>query len=159
MAPAEIGIDLPLRLLTLRPKRLAGLSKPSEIFAARFQIDVEHRSVPHRADLSLEAGVRLRSELLPTLAALSPPGAIRLPGQDDGAADHLAGDPMKRDGNELLFHCLPPGINPSRVLMLSHGEEKATRRSNRRAPLRWPRLSPPVSARQALGRRWPRGSK
>ncbi len=63
-------------------------------------------SVPHRANLSLEAGVRLKPELLSAFLALTPPGAIRLLGQDHRAADQLPGDSVERDGNELLFHCL-----------------------------------------------------
>ncbi len=70
-------------------------------------------SVPHRTNLSLEPGVGLKPELFSTFLAFAPPGAIRLPGQNHRAADQLAGDPMERDGDKSLFHCLSNRVESS----------------------------------------------
>jgi hypothetical protein len=68
-------------------------------------------------DLPLEPGIRFHPELLPALLALAAPGAIRLPGQSNDAADQLSGNSVKRDGDELFFHCLPPSIKSFHVLI------------------------------------------
>src|SRR3972149_7420400 len=105
MRHPEIGIDLSLGVLTLSPQRLASLPEPPEILATGFQLDVQQNSVPHRANLPLKLSVRAQPKLLPAFPARSQPGAIRLLGQDHGAADQLPGNSMKRDGDELFFHC------------------------------------------------------
>ena len=94
-----------LGVLTLSPQRLASLPEPPEILVTGFQLDVQQNSIPHRANLPLKLSVGAQPELLPAFPARSPPGAIRLLGQDHRPADQLPRNSMKRDGDELFFHC------------------------------------------------------